>query len=418
MAESATPISLHRAAWVIPVDLPPIHDGAVAVRGDTIIDVGAYGDLRAEMPSGTVTVDHGDSALMPAVVNAHTHLELTGMEGRIPLPQPGFPAWVEEVFRQRASSDTRTLLEGAGKGLGLLASAGTCLCGDITNSTATLNDERTQPPKRQAFLELIGFDCGALSVALQRAVSGVDTAGVLEGEGVSLAAHATYSTSAAVIQQAKEWCRSRDRVFSIHVAEHEEEIEFLLTGSGYCRQLLKTLGRWVEGWSPPAKSPAAYLDSLGALDKRTLFVHAVHMTESDWETVARRGCAVCFCPRSNHYLGTGKADIESAIASGIPVALGTDSLASNVDLNLFAEAAFCLDQYPRLHPDAVLSIMTLGGARALGRQNLLGSLAAGKAAAMIAIPAEAGVHAAQLSESIIHMGKEGAVAWALGSQNA
>ncbi len=415
MTEAGSDITLHRAAWVIPIERPPIGDGAVLVEGRRIVGVGAYRDLRAQIPPGAKVVDHQDAALMPAVVNAHTHLELTGMECKISLPQAGFPPWVQEVFRHRASMDARALHEGMRRGLDILASAGTCLCGDITNTTALLDDGGRHPAHRQAFLELIGFDCSSLAAALERAGDGIDAAGAIERDGVSLAAHATYSTSATVIEQAKEWCRLRGRVFSMHVAEHAEEIELLQTGTGYCRELLQAVGRWVDGWIPPAKSPVAYLDSLGVLDARTLLVHAVHMTESDWEAVMRRRCAVCFCPRSNHYVSTGRADLERAIQSGVPVALGTDSLASNMDLNLFSEAAFCLDQYPGLSPDAALCMMTLGGAGALGRQNHFGSLAVDKVAAMIAIPADAGVPAAQLSETIIHKAKQGALAWALGA---
>lgn len=453
MIKAGSDITLHRAAWVLPIERPPIGDGAVLVKGRRIVGVGAYRDLRAQMPPEAKVVDHQDAALMPAVVNAHTHLELTGMEGKISLPQAGFPPWVQEVFRHRASMDSQALQEGMRRGLDMLTWEGTCLCGDITNTAAMLDDGRRHPARRgidsaghntpqplsrresrggcspenntdralvcrQAFLELIGFDCSSLAAALERAGDGVDAAGAIERDGISLAAHATYSTSAAVIEQAKEWCRSRGRIFSIHVAEHAEEIELLQTGTGYCRELLHAVGRWVDGWVPPAKSPVAYLDSLGVLDEHTLLVHAVHMTDSDWEAITRRRCAVCFCPRSNHYVSTGRADLERAIQAGVRVALGTDSLASNSDLNLFSEAAFCLDQYPGLSPDAALCMMTLGGARALGRQDHFGSLAVGKVAAMIAVPADAGVPAAQLSETIIHKAKEGALAWALDPKNA
>ncbi|MHC1741961.1 MAG: amidohydrolase family protein [Syntrophobacteraceae bacterium] len=418
MPERGTTITLHRAAWVIPVERPPICNGAVAVEAGTIVAVGTYRELRNRLPQRPHVRDHGDAALMPAVVNAHTHLELTLMEGKVPLPQTGFPSWIEQVFRHRASLDGPALLKGMRKGLAMLESAGTCLCGDITNHSTTLDGQGMQSGRRQPFLELIGFDCDSLTAALQSTAIGVDTTTVIERDGVSLAAHATYSTSAAVIRQAKEWCRSRGRVFSIHTAEHEQELELLQTGTGYCRELLQTVGRWVDGWIPPARSPVAYLDSLGVLDERTLLVHAVHMTESDWDIVDRRGCAVCFCPRSNHFLSTGKADVELSIQMGVPVALGTDSLASNVDLNLFSEAAFFLDQHPGVPPDAGLSMMTLGGARALGCQDRFGGLTVGKAAAMIAIPVEAGATTAQLSTMIIHKGKEGAVAWALGPENA
>jgi cytosine/adenosine deaminase-related metal-dependent hydrolase len=286
------------------------------------------------------------------------------------------------------------------------------LCGDVANSPVTLNGAEGPGSGRYAFLELIGFDCGSLEAALDRVSGGMPGIGTLDDAKYSLAAHAVYSTSAHVIQQAKEWCRARGRVFGMHVAEHEPEMEFLQTGGGFCRELLQSLGRWVEGWAPPGMSPVAYLDSLGVLDEKTLLVHGVHCSGSDWDRVASRGCTVCFCPRSNENIGAGRPDIGRAIRMGVPTALGTDSLASNVDLNLFAEAAFVLDRYPELGPDALIAMMTLGGARALGLEVRLGSLTPGKSAAILAIPAETGVTADQLFETIIHKAAQGALQWA------
>lgn len=418
MDEGANGIRLHRAAWVIPVDRPPIPDGAVAAKGDTLIGVGPYRDVKARFPSGSLVSDHGDVALMPGVVNGHTHLELTALEGSIPLPQGGFPAWIQLVFQHRASLDAASTQVGFQRGLAMLTATGTALCGDTTNGMSRLCGEDARGMSRQTFLELIGFDCDSLATALGRTFYGAPSPADLQRENVSLAAHAAYSTSASVIEQAKHWCRARDKIFSMHVSEHEQEMELLRTGGGYCRDLLTTLGRWVEGWLPPGGSPVAYLDTLGVLDTKTLLVHAVHMSRLDWETVASRGCTVCFCPRSNHYLAAGKADVYCAVRMGIPVALGTDSLASNRDLNLFAEAGFLLDHWPDVSADAVLTMMTVGGARALGCQDRFGSLAPGKSASVIAVPAGPDVSVGQLSETIIHKAREGAVQWALGPENA
>lgn len=299
----------------------------------------------------------------------------------------------------------------------MLRSAGTILCGDIANGTTLLNGEDKLKVGRHAFLELIGFDCASLDEAMHRVPGGAPPADAMDEPRFSLAAHAVYSTSRAVVRQAKDWCRSRGKIFSMHVSEHEHEMELLRTGGGYCRELLQALGRWVDGWAPPGLSPVAFLDSLGVLDAKTLLVHAVHFSLSDWEKVASRGCTVCFCPRSNHNLKVGKPDIHRALQMSIPAALGTDSLASNHDLSLFAEAAFVLDHDPEVSPDALLAMMTTGGARALGYPDRFGSLTPGKSAAMIAVPAEPGIPAGQLSETIIHKAAEGALKWALGPES-
>ncbi len=426
MPDRERPVTIHRAAWLVPMDRPPVANGALATDGHIILAAGGYPEVQALAPRSSRVIDHGEVALLPGVINAHTHLELTPLEGRIPLPQEGFPSWVQEVFRLRPSLGAASTRVGVADGLGRLTAAGTSLCGDISNDPTTLLkttiesdwEERNRWPIRHPFLELVGFDCASLEAALERASAGVLPPQGLQLGDTNLAAHAPYSTSAVVIRQAKDWCRSRGRVFSVHVAEYLEELEFLQTGNGFCRELLERLGRWVDGWKPPGTTPVAYLDALGVLDSSTLLVHAVHLSASDWDTVALRGCAVCLCPRSNHFLHSGTADPQAALRRGVPLALGTDSLASNVDLNLFAEAAFLMDRHPTLSPDVVLAMMTLGGARALGCLNHLGSLTAGKVAAVIAVPVDAGLPADRLSETIVHMGNKGAVAWALGPEHA
>ena len=159
-------------------------------------------------------------------------------------------------------------------------------------------------------------------------------------------------------------------------------------------------------------TPIGYLERLGVLDELTLLVHAVHMTEADWQIVSRRGCSVCFCPRSNQNLNVGRAKVEKALQLSIPAAFGTDSLASNTDLNLFSEAAHVLEHYPATAPDVLLSMMTMGGARALQQNHLFGSIEAGKRSAFLAVSLPGSVPASKLSETIIFQGRKGAWQWA------
>lgn len=398
---------LHRASWVVPVYRPPVPNGAVLVHEDRIQAVGAYRHLRSECPPGALEADHGDAALIPGLVNGHTHLELSAFKGAIELPQPGFPAWLTEVFRIRASLDQETVERRFHEGCRELTAFGTALCGDIMNGPDHGQGSRRSSPEREVFLELIGFDRDSLESALQGTAFEHRT----RSASHSLAAHACYSTSAAIIREAKAWCRKHKKVFSIHVAEHLQEMEFLREGTGYCRALLESLGKWTPCWAPPGMTPVAYLERLGVLDAGTLLVHAVHLTDLDWEIVAKSGAAVCFCPRSNRNIGAGTAHIPSAVRRGIPACLGTDSHASNFDLNLFAEALQVMEDFPGIPPDALVAMLTLGGARALGRHGDYGTLDAGKRAAFLAITLSGSPAASGLSEAVIHQGNEGAIRW-------
>lgn len=401
------PPVLHRASWVLPVSCPPVPDGAVLVDRHEILLVGNYRDVKSASPPGILQADHGDAALIPGLINGHAHLELSAFRGAMDLPQPGFPAWLMEVFRLRSALTRETMETGLLDGLQEMGARGTVLCGDITNGAFPGGSAHGSLPQREVFLELIGFNRGSMDSALDELMPG--PAAVPPSH--SLAAHACYSTSAAVIREAKAWCRDRGKAFSIHVAEHPEEIEFLRSGTGYCRALLESLGKWAPCWAAPGTTPVAYLEKLGVLDAGTLLVHAVHMTASDWEIVARTRATVCFCPRSNRNIGVGAASIPAAIGHGIPTCLGTDSLASNLDLNLFAEATQVLRDFPGVTPETVLAMLTLGGATALGRDKEYGTLEAGRHTAFLAVSLPNSPKPSELAEAVIHQGNGGAIQW-------
>lgn len=415
---------LHRAAWVVPVSSPPIPNGAVLVRNHTVLSVGDHGTVQAQCPPHTLRVDHGSKALIPALVNAHTHLELSAFEGTIPFPQESFASWLRELLPRRPGLSPEQEKDALLQGKRRLTASGTGLYGDIANRVNPPYEMAGASPEAHVFVEVLGFNQDDLGSAV--VLNGLDAPDALDamngarqnGFSYSFAAHACYSASAEIILQSKEWCRKRGAPFSIHAAEHLDEVEFLSDGTGFCRQLLESLGRWSPHWKPPRLTPVEYLKELGVLDGRTILVHAVHMTGRDWEIVAEHGCFVCFCPRSNYNVSAGRADMEAPLGLGIPMALGTDSLASNSDLNLFSEASYVLDHYPSIPPEAVLSMITLGGARALRREDRHGAIGAGKSATFLSVAVPHPLNSSsQLMEIIIRQGKEGAWQWANSPMN-
>jgi aminodeoxyfutalosine deaminase len=369
--------------------------------------------VKTQTPPLIQVIDHGAAAILPALVNCHTHLELTNLEGQIRLPCAGFPEWLQQLLPLRERMSPEAQQREFNEGQRQLVAGGTWLYGDISNGSCLLAPEPTElRPVRQTFLEVLGFDRDDLEAALGPDVSQKLRVATTADPATSMAAHACYSTSAAVIRAAKSWCRERSLPFSIHVAEHEQEIEFLRDGTGYCRELLDALGRRVAGWRPPGTSPIQYLEHLGVLDRQTILVHAVHLSTSDWQLVARRQCAVCFCPRSNNYLKVGRPDIEQALHHRVGAALGTDSLASNTDLRLFAETCQVLQDYPEVSPASVLHMATLGGAQALQHAGRLGSIEVAKLAALLAVQLPDGVQPSELIEVVIHQGYKGEWQWA------
>jgi cytosine/adenosine deaminase-related metal-dependent hydrolase len=163
------------------------------------------------------------------------------------------------------------------------------------------------------------------------------------------------------------------------------------TGEGPWRELLQQLGTWSDEWKPPGTTPVAYLADAGFLDERVLIVHAVQCTAADLARLARLGCTIVSCPRSNRHVGVGSPPLDAFYAAGVDVAFGTDSLASVDDLNVFAELAEARRLAPRVPASRLLESATRTGARALGFDGEFGSIEAGKRAALLAVSLPAGV---------------------------
>jgi cytosine/adenosine deaminase-related metal-dependent hydrolase len=163
--------------------------------------------------------------------------------------------------------------------------------------------------------------------------------------------------------------------------------------------MLRLVGSWVEGWQPPGCGPVEFLEQLAFLDARTLVVHGVQLSDRSLERLASIGCTLVTCPRSNQWVGVGVPPIARFYASGVAVAVGTDSLASAEDLNLFAELKAMRWLAPDVPAGTLLESATLAGARALGFDSDLGSIEVGKLAKLIAV--EVPAHTTNVEEYLV-----------------
>jgi cytosine/adenosine deaminase-related metal-dependent hydrolase len=232
----------------------------------------------------------------------------------------------------------------------------------------------------------------------------------------AFSAHAPYSVAPQVLKAIKAWDQSHGMPFPIHVAESKEEIEFLQGGQGPLMELLKEKGHWPFNYDLPKASPVKYLETLGLLDRHTVCVHCVQVNRDDISILAKTGAGVCLCPRSNLLLGVGVPPVEDLHASGIPLALGTDSLASNDRLSIFAEMASLSKLAPGLSPEAIFRAGTYGGAKALGISEELGSLARGKAAIFLALDSGP-IGNKDVLEFLVHEGCEELGDWMIKESN-
>jgi cytosine/adenosine deaminase-related metal-dependent hydrolase len=280
---------------------------------------------------------------------------------------------------------------------------GTGIIGDINSSGSFLENDNQQAVLTRTFVEVFGLHVERLETALNRLPEPAQERVGVDQEEVSLAVHAPYTASASLFREVKAWGAARGKIVSTHVAESEEEILFLRTGKGPLKDLLEERGMEPDQWRPPECGGVAYLDRLGFLDSLSLCVHVVHVSREEIQLLKRSGAGVCLCPRSNLFLGHGMPPVARLLEAEIPCGLGTDSLASNDDLNLFKEMAVLVG-HCGIGPDTVLAMATLHGARNLGMAGLYGSLEKGKRWLAIRV-------AATDSETIVAAGCEGALEW-------
>ncbi|MEW6659445.1 MAG: amidohydrolase family protein [Thermodesulfobacteriota bacterium] len=379
-------MTAHVSRWVLPVSSPPIAEGAVLMAGGRIQAVGPASDILRGF-KGAVC-DHGAGAILPGLVNCHTHLEFSALAGRV-LPQERWQDWLHLTLAASAALSPAEKEKGILQGITDLRDCGTALVGEISNTGESLAPLHASPLDYHLFYECLGFNLLDLG-PLEEAFPFFATSRAVNNPYISAAAHAPYSVSPALFRAVSQWNAARHRPQSVHLSESAAEMDFLARGDGFFKNLLQARGRWLPDFSPPGMSPAAYLHSLGFLGPDTLAVHGAWLDASDCRVLARSRAWVILCPRSNAYTAAGAPPVVELLQSGLPLALGTDSLAGNYDLNLFGEMLWLYQNYPQFPGDLWLYLGTLQGAQALHRENELGSLEPGKKAVLGFVPLSRG----------------------------
>jgi cytosine/adenosine deaminase-related metal-dependent hydrolase len=324
-------------------------------------------------------------------VNAHTHLELSYLREQVP-PAPDFVTWIRGVVdarRRRPDPAAPEIIGALDRAIADAIACGTAIVGDISNTLVTFAPLVSSPLGGVVFYELIRFAAADAAKVVDEACRQLDALASTATVSASLAAHAPYSVAPAMFRAIHDAvARDPVRPWSVHVSESPEEVEFIRTGAGAWRRFLDDMNAWDPGWVPPGVSPVRFLDDSGFLDSRLLAVHGVQMSPDDLRRLASRGATLVTCPRSNLHTAAGSPPLARFYASGVRVAIGTDSLASAPDLNVFAELAAIRALAPSVPASALLQSATRHGASALGLESEFGTIAPGKRArlAIVALP--------------------------------
>jgi cytosine/adenosine deaminase-related metal-dependent hydrolase len=375
----------YRAAWLLPISQPPVRDGWVRTERGRIT---AFGPHRRGERTPVDEIDLGEVAILPGLVNAHTHLELSWMRGRL-APAVDFPGWICDLIalqRSRSDRDAAETQESIGAAIADARDTGTVLFGDISNTMASAAGLIERGAAAVVFHELIGFKSDLAPTIVEDALRQLERQQANDLIRYSLAAHAPYSVSPALFQSIRQALR-RDPFArcSVHLGESHAEAQFLRDGTGPWRKLLEDLGAWDPTWVAPGCGGAEYLDRMGFLGRRLLAVHGVQFGRQELERLRARDVTLVTCPRGSALTGAGKPPVVAFYGAGVRVAIGTDSLASVPDLNLFSELAELRRLAPELPARTLIESATINGARALGFESDFGAIEPGKRDHLIAV---------------------------------
>jgi cytosine/adenosine deaminase-related metal-dependent hydrolase len=375
-----------RAKWVVPVSQPPIENGAVAVEGGEIVSVGPVAEVTAA--HGGETRDLGEVALSPGLINAHCHLDYTGMVNQVPW-RGVFLEWILHLVRLKQIFTEEQYLAGIQSGIDQLLATGTTTVVNI-EAFPGLIDRLPATPLRIIWCpELIDFKRPESSEQLLRETLDFIKARQADGREFGLSPHAPYTASGTLYRLAARYARGHHLLCTTHLAESTEEDDMFRRGSGPLYDYFLRSGRDMSDCK--RLGVVQLLNEMEVLTPGCLVAHANCLTQHDMKLLADSGAPVAHCPKTHRFFERGLPLVERLMDLGVNICLGTDSLASNDTLNMLAEMQEVARVHPRWSAEQILPLATTNAAQALGQSGRLGRIAVGAKADLMAVPANGGL---------------------------
>jgi cytosine/adenosine deaminase-related metal-dependent hydrolase len=377
--------TIYTACWVLPIVSPAIEDGAVVVDGSKIVAVGPQSEIISRFPDARAS-DFGQAAILPGLVNAHSHLELTVMRGFLENEEHDFAAWLRKLTVARMAMTEEDLLVSATCGAVEAARAGITCFGDSSSSARqSMKALRNVGLRGIVYQESFGPDPKLADENVAKLREQIEELHRLENDLVlaGVSPHSPYTVSAPQLELISRLAIDEQLPVMMHAAESQAEESFMLAGLGRFAEGLKARG--IE-WQAPGVSTIEYLARHGILETKPLLAHCINVDDSDLELIKQHGAGIAHCPKSNAKLGHGRAPFAKFLSHGINVGLGSDSVASNNTCDILEEARFAAllarlpfsgGLPPAVTAEQSLFAATLGGARALGLSDQVGALADG-----------------------------------------
>jgi len=381
-------VKIFRSRWILPISRPPIENGWVMARGHNVVAVGEDESWPPDVP----VVELGNVAILPGLINSHTHLEFSDLIRPVGFPGIKLHQWIERVIRNRSVRRDPGAVIAIGDALA--AAGGARLVGEIATTPWAGFRNRLQT-ELIVFGEVLGLSNARAEERLGAAMTHFAKSQVVSGITAAISPHAPYSTSLETIHRCVKFAMERDALVAMHVAESQEERELLEKATGPFAQQLKNLGVFQAfHFGKGSAITRTILEEL-AKAPAALIIHGNDLRSAEIDFLATQPqMTVVYCPRTHAFFQHPEHPVQILIRRGIRVALGTDSLASNPDLSIWNEIRWLLEHRPDIAWQETLAMGTLHGADAFRRPDL-GRIEPGAKSGLIAVPG-----AAQRSEDL------------------
>ena len=378
---------LYSARWVLPISSSSIEDGAIAIKGSQITDVGTRGSLAGKYPDATVR-HYPDAVILPGLINAHSHLELTAMRGFLESEESDFTGWLKKltVARLELMTPDDRYVSAAWGAVEAVRAGVTALADASDGALESMKALSDVGLRGIVFQESFGPDPRLADDNFAELTAKVARLAELETPlvRVGVSPHAPYTVCGRQLELISEFALTENLPVMMHAAESVAEEMLLREGQGTFAEALAK--RNIE-WYAPGLSTIQYLKRHCVLQTKPLLAHCIRVDSADIETLRESGARIAHCPKSNAKLGHGRAPFSSFLDRGIAVGLGSDSVASNNTCDIFEEARFAtlmarsetgeMNGQRMLNATDALHAATDGGARALGLEGHIGELRAG-----------------------------------------
>ncbi len=368
-----------QAKWVAPMDRPILRDGGVLIQSGRIVAVDSATSLRAQNLRAQV-IDYPRSILLPGLVNAHTHLELSNCHCG-PTPGGTFGDWIIGM-RDRMKLDPQniepTITAGVRQGVSQCIRFGVTSVGDITSfieiSRATLHD---LPLRVVSYGEALGL--AKLRLRFETSIPrALDRRFESEHLHVGLSPHAPYTVDLPGYEECLRIAKEQHLPLATHLSENPQEKDLLIHQTGMFREVWDKLGFWKEGVPMYPDSPIRFAKAIGLLDYPTLLAHVNYCDDAELDLLAKGNASVVYCPRTHAYFGHPPHRWREMLERGVNVAVGTDSCASSPDLNLVDDLRLLRKLAPDVDVETLWQMTTIRAAKAIQTESEAGSLSPGK----------------------------------------